>query len=68
MANELFDTLMQFYRQFIEPRFDELSGRMDGLVTNSEMMGYMDNIYGRFDRLETEYQALSAAVRRLDSV
>jgi hypothetical protein len=59
---------MQFYRQFIEPRFDELSGRMDGLVTNSEMMGYMDNIYGRFDRLETEYQALSAAVRRLDSV
>jgi hypothetical protein len=65
MANELFDTLMLFYREIIEPRFDQLNERMDGMVTKSEMMGYMDDVYGRFDRLETEYQALTAAVRRL---
>jgi chromosome segregation ATPase len=65
MANELFDTLMKFYREVIKPEFDQMSERMDGLVTKSEMMGYMDDIYGRFDRLE-KYHALSAAVRRLE--
>jgi hypothetical protein len=65
MANELFDTLMLFYREIIEPRFDQLTERIDGMVTKSEMMGYMDDIYGRFDRLETEYQALRAAFGRL---
>jgi len=60
MANELWDSLMKFYREIIEPRFDTLESRMDGMVTNSDMLGYLDDIYARFDRLETEYHALRA--------
>jgi len=36
------------------------------MLTKSEMMGYMDDIYRRFDRLENEYQALRAAFQRLE--
>jgi hypothetical protein len=51
MANELWDSLMKFYREIIEPRFDSLEARM---VTKSDMLGYLDDIYARLDRLETE--------------
>jgi predicted nucleic acid-binding Zn-ribbon protein len=63
VANELFDTLMQFYREFIQPEFDDIRAKM---VTKDEMLSYMDDIYKRFERLETEYHALSSAVRRLE--
>ena len=66
MANELFDTLVKFYREFIQPQFDELRSQMNGMVTKADMLGYLDDIYKRFDRLESEYQALSAAVRRIE--
>jgi hypothetical protein len=52
MANELWDSLMKFYREIIEPRFDSLEARMDGMITKSDMLGYLDDIYGRFDRFE----------------
>jgi hypothetical protein len=42
---------MKFYREIIEPRFDSLEARM---VTKSDMLGYLDDIYARLDRLETE--------------
>jgi hypothetical protein len=54
VANELWDSLMKFYREIIEPRLDGLDARMDGMVTKSDMLGYLDDIYARFDRLETE--------------
>lgn len=66
MANELWDALMKFYREIIGPRFDALDARVDGMVSKSEMMSYMDDVYVKFGRLETEYHALSVAVRRLE--
>jgi hypothetical protein len=47
---------MQFFREFIKPEFDDIRAKM---VTKDELMSYMDDVYRRFDRLETEYQSLT---------
>jgi hypothetical protein len=56
MADDLYDVLMRFHRQVVQPEFEELRGEMremrGEMVTRSEMLSYMDDIYKRFDRLE----------------
>ena len=59
MENELFKTLMRFHREVVQPEIqefrDEVRSRLDGMVSRTEMLGYLDDIYKRFDRLESEY-------------
>jgi predicted nucleic acid-binding Zn-ribbon protein len=68
--DELFKTLMRFHREVVQPEIEEfraeVRSRFDGMVTRDELLGYLDDIYKRFERLESEYQALSAAVRRIE--
>jgi hypothetical protein len=66
VANELFETLMRFYWEVIKPEFDQLRSPVDGMVTKSDMLGYLDDIHARFDRLETQCQEVRAAVRRVE--
>ena len=59
MAGDLYDVLMRFHREVVQPEFEEVRGEireMRGeMVTRSEMLSYIDDIYKRFDRLESEY-------------
>ena len=71
VADDLFDVLMRFHREVVIPdmeRLEErlearLGGRIDEL--RDEILGRFDAVYKRFDRLESEYHALSAAVKKL---
>jgi hypothetical protein len=67
--DQIYRVLMRFHREVvvkdIERIVDErLDERLE--VVREEMLGHIDAIYKRFDRLETEYHALSAAVARLE--
>lgn len=59
MAGDLYDVLTRFHREVVQPEFEEVRGEireMRGeMVTRSEMFAYIDDIYKRFDRLESEY-------------
>lgn len=72
MANELWDTLLRFHREITVPDIVEIvDSRTDGLRATiaslrNEMLTHFDAVYQRLDRLESEYQALSAAVARLE--
>ncbi len=48
-------------RQEVSDLRDEMNSRF------RESFSHSDAIYARFDRLETEYQALSAAISRLET-
>src|SRR4051812_10817099 len=58
--------LIRFHETVIRLDFDEVGSKLDALATRDAMLTHVDGIYGRFDRLEAEYHALSAAVRRLE--
>jgi hypothetical protein len=72
MAEELYGVLMRFHREVVVPDIerivDDRIGSVDGRVAGlrNETLTHFDEVYKRFDRLETEYQALSAAVKRLE--
>ena len=51
------DTLMPLIER-VDRRFDILESRIDTM--HQEMLSHFDAIYARFDRLEVEYQMLSA--------
>jgi uncharacterized protein involved in exopolysaccharide biosynthesis len=59
--------LVRFHEDIIRPEIVDLRSKMDELATRDAMLTYVDGIYGRFDRLETEYYSLIAAVRRLET-
>ena len=48
----------------VDQRFDAVDERFD--AEHDWSLGHFGAIYHRFDRLETEYQALRAAVRRIE--
>lgn len=56
---------MRFHREVSKPEFEEL---LDSKISHlhGEMLALSDGVYKRFDRLEDEYQALRAAVARLE--
>lgn len=68
VAEEIYDVLMRFHREFVLPDMDRLEtrmiDRMDAL--HRQTLGHFDAIYKRFDRLESEYYSLKAAVQRLE--
>ena len=66
MAEDLFQVLTRFHREVVLPDLDSRIGvKIDTL--RDEMLSHFDAVYKRLDRLESEYQALSAAVARIEA-
>jgi len=65
MAEQLWNTLMRFHREVALPEIrEELRDEIGAF--RRETNAHFEAIYKRLDRLESEYQALSAAVRRVE--
>lgn len=63
MPDELWNTLLRFHREVTVP---EIVGQLSPLheeiaAHRRETNAHFDAIYKRFDRLESEYQALSCS-------
>jgi len=59
--------LIRFHETVIRLDFEDVRSKMEALATRDVMLTHVDGIYGRFDRLEHEYYALIAAVRRIET-
>jgi len=59
--------LIRYHETVIRLDFEDVRLKMEALATRDVMLTYVDGIYGRFDRLEHEYYALIAAVRRIEA-
>jgi site-specific DNA-adenine methylase len=60
---DIFDTLVEFYGKVIEPRFDRIEKKLDEHDQNfRDIFNHFDQIYQRFERLETEYYSIVAAI------
>jgi len=59
--------LIRFHETVIRLDFEDVRSKMEALATRDAMLTHVDGIYGRFDRLEHEYYALVAAVRRIET-
>jgi len=59
--------LIRFHETVIRLDFEDVRSKMEALATRDAMLTHVDGIYGRFDRLEHEYYALIAAVRRIET-
>ncbi len=69
MPDDFLTVLARFHRDVMLPDVERVvSTVVDTRVgsLSNEMLSHFDALYQRLDRLETEYQALSAAVRRLE--
>ena len=69
MGNELWDTLLKFHREVAMPSIlaeiaDPIRGEIAAL--DRKMGARFDGVYQRLDRLESEYHALAASVKRLE--
>ena len=72
MADELWHTLLRFHREVVVPDIDRMVvSRIEPLRDDlasfkRETHANFDAVWTRFDRLESEYHALTAAVRRIE--
>jgi hypothetical protein len=68
MYDELFGVLMRFHREVVVPDIERIVGRVDLKVDalRDEMLTNFDAVYVRFDRLESEYEELNAAMSRVE--
>ena len=65
MADDLLQVLTRFHREVVLPDLERVvDARISPL--REEMLANFDAVFRRLDRLESEYQALSAAVERLE--
>lgn len=65
MADELLSVLSRFHHEVVVPDIERVfDARISPL--RQEMLGNFDALLKRLDRLEIEYQSLTAAVRRLE--
>ena len=53
-------------RQFADAdrRFNEIA--LGVTTLRQEVLGHFDDVYGRFERLEQEYQGITQALRRIE--
>lgn len=70
MADETNELLARLLREVVDGR-ETLGERIDTVeikieTFRSEMLGHVDELYRRIDRLETEYQAIRAALGRIE--
>src|SRR4030067_3826113 len=64
---DIFDTLSEFYGKVIEPRFDRIEKRLDEHDKKfRDILNHFDQIYERFERLETEYYSITAGLQRIE--
>jgi len=59
--------LIRFHEYVIRPEIDDVRAKLANLATRDETFTQVDGIYVHLGRLEHEYHALSAAVRRLEA-
>ena len=65
MPEELISVLTRFHREVVLPDIERIvTDATAGL--RDETMWHFDAVYKRFDRLEIEYHALAAAVKRIE--
>jgi len=57
--------LMRFYNDVIKPESEHVRSLFESAL-RSEMLSHVDGIYVKLNRLEIEYQALRAAVGRIE--
>lgn len=65
MADELYAVLTRFHREVVVPDIERIVDERIAPLRR-EMLDGFGHIYAQLDRLETEYQALKAGVRRLE--
>lgn len=65
MRNDRLQVLAQFHREVILPDVQRIVDEAVGALRN-DMYSHFDGIYGRFDRLESEYYALKSWMSRID--
>jgi len=64
---DLFDTLTEFYGTMIEPEVRAIRSKLDEHDQRfKDLLEHFDKIYGRLDRLETEYFSMNAAIDRIE--
>ncbi|HEX2120246.1 MAG TPA: hypothetical protein VHL59_01265 [Thermoanaerobaculia bacterium] len=69
MADELLSVLTRFHREIVVPDIERIVGdAVNGAVDplRNQMLTHFDGLYQRMARLESEYQALYVAVKRLE--
>jgi uncharacterized protein involved in exopolysaccharide biosynthesis len=59
--------LIRFHEYVIRPEIDDVRAKLANLATRDETFTHVDGIYVHLGRLEHEYHALTAAVRRLEA-
>ena len=67
MADELLNTLLRFHREVAVPDIERIVGNIvEPKITalRDEMITSFDAVHKRFDRLESEYESIKAAVKR----
>jgi len=65
MPDDLLSVLTRFHREVVLPDIEQIvTTRLETSIgaLRNEMLSHFDAIYKRFDRFESEYQALAAAV------
>ena len=66
---DILDTLKDFYGKIIEPRFDGIDRRLDEHDQKfQDILKHFDEIYHRFERLETEYYSIIAGLKRISRI
>ena len=64
--DERFATIDQRF-DTIDQRFDAIEGKLtEHDVRFQEVLGHLEHVYGRLERLEQEYQAILEGVRRIE--
>jgi hypothetical protein len=66
VPEDLLQLLTRFHREVVMPDLDRREESYAKAEQLREMTGHLDAIYYRFDRLETEYQALVGGLRRVE--
>ena len=69
MADKLWITLMRFHREVVMPDVERVVGeRISESVgtLRNEMLTNFDGVYKRFDRLESEFAEMNAAMGRVE--
>jgi chromosome segregation ATPase len=59
--------LIRFHEFVVRPEIDDVRAKLADLATRDETFTQVDGIYVHLGRLEHEYHALTAAVRRLEA-
>lgn len=59
--------LIRFHEDVIRPEIDDVRSKLADLATRNETFTQVDGIYVHLGRLQNEYHALVAAVRRLET-